>query len=146
MRQPLQHGYISYFKAFNDAAGHLEGDRCLIVVARAIAEQVRGGGDLAARLGGEEFVVMWPRTDQAGARAIGERMHMAVSALQVFHPGRAGRAFVSIGVAAICPGEAAIAPAALLAAADEALYAAKAAGRDRVTTTSGLPQVRAGTS
>lgn len=125
---------IDYFKQFNDTAGHLDGDRCLAIVARAIGGQVREGRDLAARLGGEEFVVLMPATDLDTATEIAERVHTAIGALREPHPGRPGGGFVSvsIGVAAICAPARDLDPAALLAAADEAMYAAKTGGRNRV--------------
>jgi diguanylate cyclase (GGDEF)-like protein len=127
---------IDHFKLFNDAAGHLEGDRCLTIVARAVADHVRQGLDLAARFGGEEFVVLMPRTEHVEAHEVAERVRAAIAALQVFHPGRVGDGFVSvsIGVAAMLPGTQAAEPAELIAAADAALYAAKRAGRDRVVS------------
>jgi diguanylate cyclase (GGDEF)-like protein len=125
---------VDHFKLFNDTAGHLEGDRCLGAVARAIADHVRRGNDLAARFGGEEFVVLMPATDQDEAHEIAERIRIAIAALRVFHPARIGRGFVSvsIGVAAMTPGAPGVTSTALLAAADDAMYAAKTAGRDRV--------------
>jgi len=125
---------VDHFKLFNDAAGHLEGDRCLIVIARAIADQMRPGVDFAARFGGEEFIVMMAATEGVEAQKMAERVRTAIAALKVFHPGRIGRGLVSvsIGVAAAECAEANWNSTTLLAAADKALYAAKAAGRDRV--------------
>ena len=125
---------IDHFKQFNDAAGHLEGDRCLTIIARAIAEQVRRGQDFAGRFGGEEFIVLLPDTRLDRAQEVAERVRTAIAALQLFHPGRSGRSFVSvsIGVAAMQPSAPGATSAKLIAAADEALYLAKAGGRDRV--------------
>jgi len=125
---------IDHFKLFNDAAGHLEGDRCLGVVAHTIGAQVRRDLDLAARFGGEEFVVLLPATELAEACEVAERVRVAIAALQLFHPGRPGRGIVSvsIGVAALRVAGGTDTPLRLFAAADEALYAAKSAGRDRV--------------
>jgi diguanylate cyclase (GGDEF)-like protein len=125
---------IDHFKAVNDAHGHDTGDRVLAWVAGLLSEQVRGI-DVVARLGGEEFVVLLPRTDAAGAEALGERVRTALAtapALTGFD--RSGvprelRVTVSGGVsAAVAPAD----PQALLDAADRALYAAKRSGRDRV--------------
>lgn len=128
---------VDHFKSFNDTAGHLEGDRCLTTIARTIGEQVRGGQDLAARFGGEEFVVLMPGASRAMAQDVAARVHTAVSALRLHHPGHAGTGFVSvsIGVAAVEDGRLVSTGAELVAAADEALYAAKRGGRDRVTCT-----------
>jgi diguanylate cyclase (GGDEF)-like protein len=125
---------VDHFKTFNDIAGHLEGDRCLTTVARTIAEQVRQDSDLAARFGGEEFVVLMPKACHADAYKAAERIHTAISALRVFHPGRIGRGFVSvsIGVATMIPSGPDASPTDLLRQADAAMYEAKAAGRDRV--------------
>ena len=129
---------VDHFKLFNDAAGHPEGDRCLATVARAVSNHVRGHRDIPARFGGEEFVVLLPGTGLREAAEIAERIRTAIAALRVFHPGRAGEGFVSvsIGVAALRP-SASSAPSALVQAADQALYAAKAAGRNRVVLTGG---------
>jgi diguanylate cyclase (GGDEF)-like protein len=125
---------VDHFKLFNDVAGHLEGDRCLTTVARTIAAQVRSARDLAARFGGEEFVVLMPAANLDEASQIAERVRTAIAALRVFHPGQIGRGFVSvsIGVAAVDPASPGATAAGLLVAADAAMYAAKAAGRDRV--------------
>jgi diguanylate cyclase (GGDEF)-like protein len=125
---------VDHFKLFNDAAGHLEGDRCLTVIARAITDAVRADHDLAARFGGEEFVVLMPATEHDEAHKIAERVRAAISALQLFHPGLVGRSFVtvSIGIAAMSCDQPAARSSVLLGAADAALYAAKAAGRDRI--------------
>jgi diguanylate cyclase (GGDEF)-like protein/PAS domain S-box-containing protein len=120
------------FKALNDRYGHPQGDRCLKAITAAIAERVRRPGDLAARYGGEEFAVLLPGTEAAGAHSLAEDIRRAVLALGIEHAGSAeGRVTVSIGAACVIPGDA-TAPAQLLAAADAALYAAKANGRNRV--------------
>src|SRR6202041_2247708 len=108
-------------------------------LAHTIAEQVRGGRDLAARFGGEEFVVLMPATEYDNAVMVAERIRTAIATLQVFHPGRIGQGFVtvSIGVAAMRPDTYAGLPSALVEAADHALYAAKAAGRNRVIQAGG---------
>ncbi|TPG49908.1 GGDEF domain-containing protein [Roseomonas nepalensis] len=129
---------VDHFKLFNDTAGHPEGDRCLATVARAVSGHVRGHRDIPARFGGEEFVVLLPNTGLEEAAEIAERIRTAIAALRVFHPGRVGEGFVSvsIGVAAMRP-SAATPPSALVRAADQALYAAKAAGRNRVVPAGG---------
>ncbi|SNY37236.1 GGDEF domain-containing protein [Paractinoplanes atraurantiacus] len=109
---------IDHFKHFNDAYGHLAGDRLLKEAAAAWQEQLRTA-DHMARFGGEEFVVMLPAASSAQAREIVDRMRLAT-------PG--GQSF-SAGVAVWDGAETADA---LVARADAALYAAKDAGRDRV--------------
>jgi diguanylate cyclase (GGDEF)-like protein len=125
---------IDYFKAFNDAAGHLEGDRCLTGVAGAIGHQVRHAGDLAARFGGEEFVVLMPATELETAHQVADRLRAAVAGMRIPHPGRKGSEMVtvSVGVAAMRPAIPGTKPEDLIAAADAALYEAKGAGRNRV--------------
>lgn len=125
---------IDDFKHFNDTFGHPAGDACLQRVATALQTQVNRPGDLLARYGGEEFVVVLSETGAGEAAALAERMRAAVADLAIPHAPESGRAAVtiSIGVATVT---AAVAdsPAALVAAADAALYAAKTAGKNRVS-------------
>jgi diguanylate cyclase (GGDEF)-like protein len=128
---------IDFFKAYNDTYGHLQGDRCLVQVATALAETLNRGGDLVARYGGEEFVAILSETDAEGARRSGERVRQAVEDLAVEHRRSAVSPWVtvSVGVAATEPIAAAPFDAAdrLLGEADAALYASKRSGRNRVT-------------
>lgn len=116
---------IDAFKAVNDRFGHAEGDRALKAVAGAIAASVRMT-DLAGRWGGEEFLILCPETGEAEARAVAERVRLAVRSL-AFPEGRVHT--VSAGVAALQPGDDADG---LLRRADAGLYRAKHGGRDRV--------------
>ena len=109
---------IDHFKAVNDLHGHQAGDRVLVAVARALAEHVRAEDHLG-RLGGEEFLLLLPDTDAAAAERVTEKLRREVAA--------AAGITVSIGVATWDDE----APEDLLRRADLALYAAKAAGRDR---------------
>jgi len=123
---------VDHFKSFNDAAGHEAGDDCLREVARAIGCALREE-DRAARYGGEEFVVLLPCTGREEMTAIGERLRASVQALDLPHLGQSGKPVtVSIGLAwrgvALRRGQLAD----LLRDADQALYAAKWAGRNRV--------------
>lgn len=122
------------FKAFNDTHGHQAGDRCLKAIADTLSSALRRPADLAARYGGEEFVLLLPSTDSAGARHLAETIRAGVEALAMPR-GRApgdGVVTVSIGVATERPGAQMRKPEGLVAQADHALYAAKAAGRNRV--------------
>ena len=121
-----------HFKAYNDALGHLAGDEALRVIGRAIQGCLRRPGDLAARYGGEEFGMLLPETDGAGAMLVGELVRQAVrdAGLQ---PG-AHPVTVSLGVATTTAETTA---EELIAAADGALYRAKAGGRDRVVRADG---------
>jgi len=123
---------VDHFKSFNDTAGHEAGDACLREVARALGCALREE-DRASRYGGEEFVVLLPCTGQEEMAAIGERLRASVQALELPHPGQEGKPVtVSVGLSwrgtALRSGQLAD----LLREADQALYAAKRAGRNRV--------------
>ncbi|MFY2764669.1 ligand-binding sensor domain-containing diguanylate cyclase [Arenimonas sp. MALMAid1274] len=124
---------VDDFKAYNDSYGHLAGDSALAAVAGAIAGAVRGSADLAARYGGEEFAVLLPDCNGVEAEAVAQRMLQAVRALQIPHraSGVAGHITLSLGVASAVPSNS-MSPESVLRKADEALYRAKAAGRDQV--------------
>jgi diguanylate cyclase (GGDEF)-like protein len=125
---------VDHFKAVNDAHGHDAGDAVLRGVARTVAGSLRES-DLLGRWGGEELLVILPETGAAGARALADRLRAAVEALRVEHDGRAHGVTVSVGLATWAPpatGAQGPGEDALLKQADEALYRAKAAGRNRV--------------
>lgn len=118
-----------HFKAINDRHGHAGGDRVLASLARGIGARLRPG-DVFGRVGGEEFVVLLPRTDLAAAIALAEDLRAHVAALPLQLDGQAQTITVSIGVALR---EAADADAdTLIRRADRTLYEAKRAGRNRV--------------
>jgi two-component system cell cycle response regulator len=122
---------LDRFKDVNDTYGHPVGDQVLVELARRITAQIREV-DLAFRHGGEEFMVLLPETDSSGASVVAERLGRAVNARRFkVNDASGGRELditVSIGIAVL--GEHADTATGVLAAADEALYAAKAAGRD----------------
>ncbi|WP_035738429.1 diguanylate cyclase, partial [Glycomyces arizonensis] len=122
---------LDRFKAVNDTYGHPVGDQVLVELARRITGQIREV-DLAFRHGGEEFTVLLPETDAAGGAACAERLGRAVAdrpfKVNDVEGGLELRITVSVGIAVI--GQHADTAAGALTAADEALYAAKAAGRD----------------
>jgi diguanylate cyclase (GGDEF)-like protein len=121
---------LDHFKDFNDRRGHPSGDEALRTFAEVLRSCMRDG-DLAARYGGEEFTVMLPKVDPAAAVAIAERIRARTeSTTMSLAPGITDRITVSIGVAA-APLQA-LERTSLLRIADEALYQAKAAGRNRV--------------
>ncbi|HSD01435.1 MAG TPA: GGDEF domain-containing protein [Gaiellales bacterium] len=120
---------IDHFKRINDAAGHEAGDHVLTRVAALLREHARAG-DLVARVGGEEFVVVLPQSDAAGGTAFAERIRICVT---TDPPAGVPAATVSAGVAAA---HAPSALAELLRASDVALYEAKQAGRNRVVVAS----------
>ena len=115
------------FKRINDIHGHVVGDRVLVRFGQLLRELARQD-DVAMRLGGEEFCVVLPRTNRAGALAAAERLRVETATRM--HDLVAGGVTVSIGVASTSHGV--LDARALLAAADRGLYAAKAAGRNRV--------------
>lgn len=123
---------IDDFKGFNDTFGHLVGDEALISVARALSRSLHRAGDVLARFGGEEFAVVLPGLDATGAMAVAERLVQAAHSVTVRQaPGHAMS--VSVGAATWAPGDPARKAVALLAEADAALYAAKAAGKNRAS-------------
>ncbi|HOX45568.1 MAG TPA: GGDEF domain-containing protein [Myxococcota bacterium] len=121
---------LDRFKSLNDAHGHAAGDAVLRATGQVLRAQLRAS-DLAARVGGEEFVVLLPECDPAQAREAAEKLRRELAGLEVAGPGGARlRVTASVGVA--LAGPAADSPAALLARADAACYRAKQGGRDRV--------------
>jgi len=125
---------IDFFKQYNDLYGHPAGDECLRVVSRAIRDETPSRpGDLAARYGGEEMVILLPETDLAGALVVAQRIRNAIHELDLLHGGSSiGIVTVSAGVDALIPQRDVNTPESLLLNADKALYVAKSCGRDRV--------------
>ena len=122
---------IDHFKAFNDNYGHQTGDQVLRLVAMTVKSNIKGR-DHAARYGGEEFAAILPDTDLKGARVIAEKIRKAVHAKELLKRStnqKLGRITVSIGAASIHRDESLHE---LIERADECLYAAKRAGRNRV--------------
>ena len=123
---------IDYFKSYNDYRGHRAGDDCLAAIGKAIGHSLQRPADLAARYGGDEFVVLLPDTDTDGAVDVAGRVLAAIGALDIPHAASPlGRVTSSIGVAQVVPAVNHTSEA-LLELADRALYAAKQAGRNRV--------------
>jgi len=123
---------VDYFKSYNDHHGHHAGDDCLAVVGKTIGRSLQRPADLAARYGGDEFVVLLPDTDTDGALDVARRVLAAIAALDIPHGASPfGRVTSSIGVAQLVPSPN-HAPEELLERADRALYAAKQAGRNGV--------------
>jgi diguanylate cyclase (GGDEF)-like protein len=129
---------VDYFKLYNDRLGHQSGDVCLQAIAATITKNLRRPHDLAARYGGEEFICLMPETDRDGAKARAEEIRSAVELLGLPHPASktAPVVTVSVGAASANPGEADTWMD-LTFRADQALYAAKAAGRNRVSVAGG---------
>ncbi|MGM0569347.1 GGDEF domain-containing protein [Marinobacter sp.] len=115
---------VDHFKKINDTHGHQDGDRALKAVASALTENIREI-DVAARVGGEEFVIIMPDTHQAEAAEAGERLRERVAALT----GTPAPVTISVGVAEAIPGEEA---SDLFGRADRALFEAKTGGRNQL--------------
>ena len=123
---------VDHFKSVNDTRGHAAGDEVLRTVARTIAAALEEREGLVGRLGGEEFAALLPGRAPDEAVEAAERVRRAVGALSFAIDGRALRVTLSIGVAGLERRDRDV--AAVLGRADQALYAAKADGRDRVRT------------
>jgi diguanylate cyclase (GGDEF)-like protein/PAS domain S-box-containing protein len=97
---------IDYFKQYNDHYGHLQGDDCLKLVSKALAESASRARDFAARFGGEEFVLLLPESNTDAVAAVAERCREAVSKLQIPHAQSSIGEYLSIslGVGTIVPG------------------------------------------
>jgi diguanylate cyclase (GGDEF)-like protein len=124
---------IDFFKLFNDTYGHIAGDECLRKVARVIDTAACRPADISARYGGEEFVCILPETDYTGAFAVAERIRRDIITLSIAHSASsiANTVTASLGVCSVhCIPDRS--PLNLLAQADELLYSAKKAGRNRV--------------
>ncbi|OAF15338.1 sensor domain-containing diguanylate cyclase [Bradyrhizobium neotropicale] len=125
---------VDHFKLFNDLHGHQTGDECLRAVATVVSRHADRPLDLASRYGGEEFALILPELDCEAACAVAEEIRSAVMALQIAHGanGAGDHVTLSVGVASHVPGEGDGGPDRLLGSADQALYAAKRLGRNRV--------------
>ncbi len=138
---------VDYFKLYNDLYSHQAGDRCLVGVARALESCIRRPGDLVARWGGEEFVVVMMDTDMEAAAAAAERIRDAVARMGLAHQGSRCSTHVTLSGGCMT-----MRPQAhgewtqLVQMADEALYRAKAAGRDRIVVTAddAMPDLKVG--
>ncbi len=122
---------IDFFKRYNDTYGHQAGDDCLRRVADALRFCAKRSIDLVARYGGEEFAVILPNTTTAGAVQVAEEIRLVVNSLNIPHKRSdvSPHLTLSLGIACAEPTPQ-LSPSTLIAAADAALYKAKAAGRD----------------
>ncbi|WP_245986100.1 diguanylate cyclase domain-containing protein [Azospirillum thermophilum] len=118
---------IDHFKAINDAWGHAVGDLALVETAALLRANLRAS-DLCARWGGEEFLILLSAADLDQARAVAEKLRVATAAHPTVHNGRDIRLTLSLGITVYHPGRSADD---CIQAADDALYEAKRAGRDR---------------
>jgi diguanylate cyclase (GGDEF)-like protein len=122
---------VDHFKSYNDSHGHRAGDRVLRRVGEALAAAVARPGDRVYRYGGEEFIVLLPGTDWQGAEAALERCRQQIENLAIEHrlrPDGLGRVTISAGVADVAEAG----HEQVIDLADQRLYQAKSAGRNRI--------------
>jgi two-component system cell cycle response regulator len=131
---------VDFFKKYNDAYGHLTGDECLKSIASVLKSFARRPGDIAARFGGEEFIVVLSMINSEQAVSIAEKIRMAVESLKIPHEQSTIGDFVtiSIGVVTAIPTNKSN-TIDFLKCADEALYKAKDEGRNRVVVKKFFP-------
>ena len=124
---------IDFFKQFNDAYGHISGDRCIHMVASALKRAVQNASGFSARYGGEEFACVLPNADFARAQEVADAIRHQVRQLGIPHEASkvASHVTVSAGIATARGGEGLV-PEDWTEVADDQLYLAKAAGRDQI--------------
>lgn len=122
---------IDHFKQYNDTYGHPAGDQCLTAVAQTLQRCLKRSTDSLARYGGEEFAIILPNTDTSGAITVVQEMQQAIARLKLKHESHPSSPLVtlSFGIAAIVPPHW-MKPQMFLDRVDQALYAAKAKGRN----------------
>ncbi|MEG0879884.1 MAG: sensor domain-containing diguanylate cyclase [Janthinobacterium sp.] len=126
---------VDFFKQYNDIYGHVAGDECLKKIAGVVASGMRRAGDMAARYGGEEMVLLLPGSDVDGAVSLAETIRHGIESVGIAHIGSPlCKVTVSIGVAVFPLITMETMAITLLNAADHALYKAKASGRNNVCT------------
>ncbi|MEA5535441.1 diguanylate cyclase domain-containing protein [Crocosphaera sp. XPORK-15E] len=121
---------VDYFSRFNKTYGHLSGDHCLRQIASILAKSIKRSADTAARYGGEEFAIILPNTEIEGAYQVAEKVRQEINALKIPHQESPKQyVTISLGVASYIPNTS-LTIETLIQAADNALLAAKQAGRD----------------
>jgi diguanylate cyclase (GGDEF)-like protein len=122
---------VDHFKAFNDRYGHPSGDFCLKRIAEVMRSTLSGADEVAARFGGEEFLLLLPRANLPQATRIAERVRRAVEQLAIPHEA-SGKGFVTVSLGVMAGPVSRHSLGELIEGADMALYAAKRAGRNQV--------------
>ncbi|MFL6274486.1 MAG: diguanylate cyclase [Blastocatellia bacterium] len=122
-----------FFKPFNDAYGHQRGDDCLIRIANTLRNGLNRPGDMAARYGGDEFILLIPGSDARGVAELAEAVRARIAAMEISHEGSPADKVVTISLGAVTgyPTRG-FSSGDLIVAADEALYRAKEDGRNQV--------------
>jgi len=125
---------VDYFKKYNDAYGHVEGDACLQAIAGALAGSITRAEDFVARYGGEEFVAVLPNAGEDGARMIAERIMENIRQCNIPHRTSEAAPIVTVSMG-IAAGNVQTVQTGMeyIKRADQALYASKANGRNRYT-------------
>jgi diguanylate cyclase (GGDEF)-like protein len=122
---------IDHFKMVNDNYGHLAGDECLVAVSACIKRCLRRSADISCRYGGEEFCLILPETDSKGALALAEELRESIESCQISYNNIAINLTISCGISTYLQ-QKNVKPEHLFAVADQALYKAKANGRNQI--------------
>lgn len=130
---------VDQFKAYNDTYGHLQGDKCLRTISEVLRSIAKRPCDLVARFGGEEFAILLPGTDREGALRLAETLRSTLHRRAIPHS-QSCKAIVTVSIGVANISDMFSAPTELVEAADQALYAAKNHGRDRVEAATGQPR------
>jgi diguanylate cyclase (GGDEF)-like protein/PAS domain S-box-containing protein len=134
---------VDHFKLYNDIHGHISGDACLREIASAAQGVLHRSSDLLARYGGEEFIVVLPSTDSDGAQLLAEQIRSAVELRSLPHAGNPPHSVITVSIGCATNILNYDTPRnSLLQAADDALYVAKSAGRNRIEVAEALPAAR----
>jgi diguanylate cyclase (GGDEF)-like protein len=124
---------IDYFKEYNDLYGHPAGDNCLVEVAQAMQRALVRPGDVVARIGGEEFAFLLPRTTLSGAISVAEHVRERIQALKLPHRGSPVAEYITLSFGVSSSDDISVYSSAdLIRAADMALYEAKRQGKNRI--------------
>jgi diguanylate cyclase (GGDEF)-like protein len=125
---------IDHFKDYNDTYGHLEGDDCLKKVAKVLKDSINRPGDLVARWGGEEFVILLLDTDREGTAFIAEKLRRSVEELGIRHEASLASDVVTVSIGGAVSNPSDITSyEKLVMMSDKALYVAKRTGRNRIS-------------